>query len=56
MPPQRIAITTGEPAGIGPDLLIQLIQQPQIQELVAIADPELLQQRAEQLDLPLTLV
>lgn len=56
LPPQRIAITPGEPAGIGPDLLIQLIQQPQIQELVAIADPELLQQRAEQLDLPLTLV
>lgn len=54
--PQRIAITPGEPAGIGADLLIQLVQQPQTQQLVAIADPELLQQRARQLDLPLTLV
>jgi len=54
-PVHRIAITPGEPAGIGPDLLIQLIQQPQPQELIAIADPELLQQRARQLDLPLTL-
>ena len=51
-----IAITPGEPAGIGPDLLIQLVQQPQDQLLVAIADPDLLQQRARQLDLPLTLL
>ena len=54
--PQCIAITPGEPAGIGADLLIQLVQQPQTQQLVAIADPGLLQQRARQLDLPLTLV
>jgi 4-hydroxythreonine-4-phosphate dehydrogenase len=54
--PQRIAITPGEPAGIGADLLIQLVQQLQAQQLVAIADPELLQQRARQLELPLTLV
>jgi len=54
--PQRIAITPGEPAGIGADLLIQLVQQPQSQQLVAIADPGLLQQRARQLGLPLTLV
>ena len=54
--PHCIAITPGEPAGIGPDLLIQLVQQPQSQQLVAIADPELLQQRARQLDLPLILL
>ena len=54
--PQRIAITPGEPAGIGADLLIQLVQQPHTQQLIAIADPELLQQRARQLQLPLTLV
>jgi len=53
---QRIAITPGEPAGIGADLLIQLVQQPHTQQLIAIADPELLQQRARQLQLPLTLV
>ncbi len=51
----RIALTPGEPAGIGPDLIIQLAQTEQTAELVAIADPQLLQQRAKQLGLPLTL-
>jgi 4-hydroxythreonine-4-phosphate dehydrogenase len=51
----RLALTPGEPAGIGPDLCIQLVQQPQQTELVAIADPDLLQQRARKLDLPLSL-
>lgn len=51
----RIALTPGEPAGIGPDLTVQLAQQAQAVELVAIADPMLLQQRAEQLQLPLKL-
>jgi 4-hydroxythreonine-4-phosphate dehydrogenase len=36
-------------------LLVRLIQQPQPQELVAYADPELLQQRAHLLNLPLRL-
>ncbi len=50
----RIAITCGEPAGIGPDLLIALAQQtlPGI-ELVAVADPDLLESRAQLLDLSL---
>ena len=51
----RIAITPGEPAGIGPDLVIALAQQPYPAQLVAIADPDLLQQRAAQLKLPLSL-
>lgn len=51
----RLAVTPGEPSGIGPDLLVQLAQQPQAFELVAYADPELLQQRADLLGLPLTL-
>ena len=51
----RLAITAGEPAGIGPDLCIQLAQQAQPQQLIVIADPELLQQRAQQLGLPLTI-
>ncbi|MFV1973393.1 MAG: 4-hydroxythreonine-4-phosphate dehydrogenase PdxA [Thiohalobacterales bacterium] len=51
----RIALTPGEPAGIGPDLCLQLIQQPQAVELVAICDPDLLTARAAMLDLPLTL-
>ena len=49
----RIALTPGEPAGIGPDLCVQLAQQSQPCELVAIADPDLLLQRARQLGLSL---
>ena len=45
----RIAITPGEPAGIGPDLCIQLAQQDLPCQLIAIASPELLVQRAKQL-------
>ncbi len=55
----QLAVTPGEPAGIGPELLIQLIQQPERLppncQLIAIADPALLQARATQLGLPLTL-
>jgi 4-hydroxythreonine-4-phosphate dehydrogenase len=51
----RLAITAGEPAGIGADLCVQLAQQPQAAQLVVIADPQLLQQRARELGLPLTL-
>ncbi|RTZ59927.1 MAG: 4-hydroxythreonine-4-phosphate dehydrogenase PdxA [Gammaproteobacteria bacterium] len=47
-----LAFTPGEPAGIGPDLAVMLAQEPQQARLVAIADPELLQQRAQQLGLP----
>ena len=49
----RIALTPGEPAGIGPDLCIQLAQQDLACQLVVIADPKLLEQRAKQLNLPL---
>ena len=51
----RLALTPGEPAGIGPDLCIQLAQQAQQAELVAIADPQLLLERADALGLPLRL-
>ena len=47
----RIAITPGEPAGIGPDLCIQLAQQDLSCQLIAIGSPELLVQRAKQLGL-----
>lgn len=54
---ERIAITAGEPAGIGPDLCIQLAQQAdQNIERVVIADPQLLTERAALLGLPLTLL
>ncbi|UQB41591.1 4-hydroxythreonine-4-phosphate dehydrogenase PdxA [Thiomicrospira microaerophila] len=56
MKPARLAITSGEPAGIGPDLVIQLAQQHWPIQWVVLGDPELLQQRAEQLDLPLEIL
>ncbi|HES76416.1 MAG TPA: 4-hydroxythreonine-4-phosphate dehydrogenase PdxA, partial [bacterium] len=55
-PTVKLALTPGEPAGIGPDLVIQLAQQPLPVELVAFADPELLRSRAAQLGLPLRLI
>ena len=45
----RIAITTGEPAGIGPDLCVSLDSLDVDAELVLIGDPQLLAARAEQL-------
>ena len=51
----RIAITPGEPAGIGPDLVVTLAQTPQDPQIIAVASPQLLEQRARQLGLPLTL-
>lgn len=51
----RIALTPGEPAGIGPDLAVMLAQQAQDCVLVAIADPALLRERAAGLGLPLVL-
>jgi 4-hydroxythreonine-4-phosphate dehydrogenase len=54
-PVPRLAITPGEPAGVGPDLLVRLAQEPQPAELVAVADPALLAARAAALGLPLNL-
>lgn len=53
---QRIAITAGEPAGIGPDIILTLLQQQQwAADLVVIADPTVLHQRATQLGINLRL-
>ncbi|ULG70854.1 4-hydroxythreonine-4-phosphate dehydrogenase PdxA [Marinobacterium sediminicola] len=52
----RIAITPGEPAGIGPELCVQLAQQAHPCQLIAVADPELLLARAELLGLPLQIL
>ncbi|SER19660.1 4-hydroxythreonine-4-phosphate dehydrogenase [Amphritea atlantica] len=52
----RLALTPGEPAGIGPDLCIQIAQQGHDHQLVVIADPLLMQARARLLNLPITLI
>lgn len=50
----RIAITAGEPAGIGPDIILMLLQAQQWPaELVIIADPDVLKARAQQLGISL---
>lgn len=54
--PAPLLVTSGEPAGIGPDLCIQLAQQQQSMDWCVMADAGLLQQRAEELGLPLTLL
>ncbi|WP_029684592.1 4-hydroxythreonine-4-phosphate dehydrogenase PdxA [Tatumella saanichensis] len=51
----RIVITPGEPAGIGPDLTLQLASRDWPVQLVVCADRELLQARADQLGLTVTL-
>lgn len=53
----RIAVTAGEPAGIGPDILLAIASGDHklAAELVAVADPELLRERAALLNLNIEL-
>lgn len=51
----RIAITSGEPAGIGPDLCVLIARKPFTAQLVFIGDPELFHQRAAIRELPLSI-
>lgn len=52
---KRILLTPGEPAGIGPDIVVQAAQLNWQAELVAVADSDLLSSRAKALKLPLKL-
>lgn len=52
----KLAITPGEPAGIGPDLIIALAQQTWPVQLVVFANAEMLTNRARLLNLPLELL
>lgn len=49
----RILLTTGEPAGIGPDLCVQIAQRELACDLTVIGDPRLLAERAQRLGLNL---
>jgi 4-hydroxythreonine-4-phosphate dehydrogenase len=51
----RIALTPGEPAGIGPDLCLQIAQNDLPCETVVIASEELLRERAERLGISIKL-
>ncbi|MFC5437278.1 4-hydroxythreonine-4-phosphate dehydrogenase PdxA [Rhodanobacter umsongensis] len=46
MPLPRLAVTAGEPAGIGPELLIRLAATPLAASLIAIADRHVLERAA----------
>jgi 4-hydroxythreonine-4-phosphate dehydrogenase len=51
----RILITPGEPAGIGPEITAKIAQQSWNAELIAVGDSTLLQERARQIGLPLSI-
>jgi 4-hydroxythreonine-4-phosphate dehydrogenase len=53
--PPRLILSAGEPAGIGPDLCVLLAQQSHPADIIVATAPELLEQRAALLGLPLTL-
>ncbi len=51
-----LAITPGEPAGIGPDIVLQSAMQAHAVRTIAIADAALLRERARQLGLAVRIV
>ncbi|ERB64963.1 4-hydroxythreonine-4-phosphate dehydrogenase PdxA [Vibrio coralliilyticus OCN008] len=53
---KRIVVTAGEPAGIGPDLVLALSKQSWPHQIVVSADKGLLEQRAKQLDIDVQLI
>lgn len=53
--PARIVITSGEPAGIGPDLCALIAQKSFDADIIVIGDPEVIQSRADQRDVPLVI-
>ncbi|WP_449427552.1 4-hydroxythreonine-4-phosphate dehydrogenase PdxA [Rhodanobacter umsongensis] len=52
----RLAVTAGEPAGIGAELLIRLAASPLAADLVAVTDRDLLQRAAARCDASIELV
>jgi len=53
--PSRLIVTPGEPAGIGPDLILQHAQHPSLVQTVVVADQHLLAERAKQLGLEINI-
>ena len=53
--PAILALTAGEPAGIGPELCLQLAAEPRRAGIVVVASLELMRARAEQLGLAVIL-
>lgn len=53
--PPIIAVSSGEPAGIGPDICLALAAQPRSERIVVLGDPALLRERATQIGCKVTL-
>lgn len=56
MPLPRLAVTAGEPAGIGPELLIRLAATPLAASLIAITDRQLLERAAARCGVAIELI
>lgn len=52
---KRIAVTYGEPSGIGPDICVLLAHHAIDADIVVIGDPNVLQTRARQLQIPISI-
>jgi 4-hydroxythreonine-4-phosphate dehydrogenase len=56
MPLPRLAITAGEPAGVGPELLIRLAATPLAATLIAVTDRQLLERAAARCGLAVEII
>ncbi len=54
-PPPRLILTLGEPAGIGPDIVLKSARHALQAQVVVIGDPDLLEDRARRLGTPIEL-
>lgn len=52
---KRIVVTAGEPAGIGPDLVLALSKEGWDHQIIVCADKTMLAERAKQLGIEVTL-
>ena len=48
----RLAVTAGEPAGIGPELCLSIAESPWSDRAVIIGDPDMIAERAATIDQP----
>ncbi|MDT0603152.1 4-hydroxythreonine-4-phosphate dehydrogenase PdxA [Thalassotalea castellviae] len=53
---RRIAVTPGEPAGIGPDLIIEMAQKDWPEQIIVVASEQLLRNRAKALNVELNFI
>lgn len=53
---KKIVYTSGDPAGIGMDVILQAAEKNDFDDLIVLANPDLLQQRSQQLGLSINIV